>query len=327
MASARPPEPRAADSRFEDLIAPRSPEMLAREVDALPETQRLVVTGDQEVWIARADQIPTLLFEIGRLRETAFREVGEGTGFEVDLDGYDLYYQHMFLWHRGRREIVGGYRLGLTDQILASRGVSGLYTSTLFEFDPQLFEEMGPSIELGRSFIGLEHQKSYASLLTLWKGIGTFVARNPRSPTLFGPVSISDRYKSESQRAIVTFLRQNRYTHPWSRWVHARNPFRLGWRRPKFARRNRLERLEDVSELISRIESDRKRVPILLKQYMKLGGTLLGFNIDPHFSDVLDVLTMVDLRRTDRKALRRYMGREGVEAFLAHHDGSSTKAG
>jgi putative hemolysin len=326
MARDRSSEPGAGESRFEKIIPPRSPETLQREVEALPETQRLVVTGDQEVWIARAEQIPTLLFEIGRLRETTFREAGEGTGFQVDLDGYDFYYLHMFLWHRGRREVVGGYRFGLTDRILSTRGLSGLYTSTLFEFDEQLFEEMGPAIELGRSFISLEHQRSYAGLLTLWKGIGAFVVRNPRHATLFGPVSISDQYKGKSQRAIVTFLRQNRYAHPWSRYVHARNPFRLGWRRPKFPRRNRLESLEDVSALISKIESDQKGVPILLKQYMKLGGTLLGFNIDPHFSDVLDVLTMVDLRRTDRKALQRYMGREGAEAFFAHHDGSSTKA-
>jgi putative hemolysin len=318
--------PGSAGSGFEEIISPRSPEILQREVDALPETQRLVVTGDQEVWIARAEQIPTVLYEMGRLRETAFREAGEGTGYEVDLDGYDFYYLHMFLWHRGRREIMGGYRFGLTDRILASRGVSGLYTSTLFEFDSQLFEKMGPAIELGRSFISPEHQKSYAGLLTLWKGIGAFVVRNPRHATLFGPVSISDEYKSKSQRAIVTFLRQNRYAHEWSRHVHPRNPFRLGWRRPKFARRNRLESLEDVSALISRIESDQKGVPILLKQYMRLGGTLLGFNIDPHFSDVLDVLTMVDLRRSDRKALQRYMGREGAKAFFDYHDGSSTKA-
>jgi putative hemolysin len=64
---------------------------------------------------------------------------------------------------------------------------------------------------------------------------------------------------------------------------------------------------------------DQKGVPILLKQYLRLGGRLLGFNVDPEFSNVLDVLIMVDLRRTEPKILERYMGRDGTRAFLAHH--------
>ena len=36
--------------------------------------------------------------EIGRLREITFREVGEGTNEAIDLDTFDTYYHHMFLW-------------------------------------------------------------------------------------------------------------------------------------------------------------------------------------------------------------------------------------
>ena len=309
-------------------IAPPQPvERLRREVEGLPEDRRLVVSGDQEVYFARADQIPTVLFEIGRLREVTFREAGEGSGHDTDLDGFDLYYHHLFLWNRVRHEVIGAYRMGLTDRIIAGRGIDGLYTSTLFEFDRRLFEEMGPAVEMGRSFIRLEYQRSYAGLLTLWKGIGAFVVRSPRYATLFGPVSISDEYQSASQRVIVEYLRQNRLTHPWSRWVRPRHPFRRGWIRPRRPGRTNPGSLDEVSAMIAEIESDHKGVPVLLRQYLKLGGTRLGFNVDPNFSNVLDVLTMVDLRRTDQKILKRTLGSEGLEVFLAHHRDAALRVG
>ena len=79
---------------------------------------------------------------------------------------------------------------------------------------------------------------------------------------------------------------------------------------------------EDVDELsswISDIETDGKGVPILLKQYLKLGGKLLSFNIDPSFGNVLDGLIMVDLTRTEPKLLKRYMQSEGFESFMSYH--------
>ncbi|MBN1446807.1 MAG: glycerol acyltransferase, partial [Bacteroidetes bacterium] len=77
--------------------------------------------------------------------------------------------------------------------------------------------------------------------------------------------------------------------------------------------------LSDLSSLIADIEEDQKDIPILLKQYLKLGGMLLGFNIDPDFSNVLDGLILVDLRRTEQRLLERYMGKEGAKLFLQHH--------
>jgi putative hemolysin len=175
---------------------------------------------------------------------------------------------------------------------------------------------MGPAMEMGRSFIRSEYQKTYAGLMLLWKGIGHFVVQNPRYATLFGPVSISADYRSASQRLIVAFLEQNKYVHEWSSWVHPRVPTREGRSSGYRLSPDQLRDLDDVSAFISEIEADHKGVPILLKQYLRLGGRLLGFNVDPEFNNVLDVLIMVDLRATPEKILRRYMGREGVASFL-----------
>jgi tryptophan synthase alpha subunit len=77
--------------------------------------------------------------------------------------------------------------------------------------------------------------------------------------------------------------------------------------------------LEQISELIAQIESDDKGVPVLLRQYLKLGGRLLGFNVDPDFNNALDGLIMVDLRHTDLKTLQKYMGKQEAAQFLEFH--------
>ena len=69
------------------------------------------------------------------------------------------------------------------------------------------------------------------------------------------------------------------------------------------------------------IEADRKGIPVLLRQYLKLGGKLLAFNVDKDFSDCLDGLIVVDLLQADRRQLERYMGKDGLAAFQAYHAG------
>jgi len=313
-------QPRRTPPSAEPIVDPVPPGVLAAEIEALPEDALLTTADEHSVYVARARAIPHVLREIGRLRELTFRDVGEGTGRPIDLDVYDAAYWHLFIWNRAEREIVGAYRLGPTDEIVAASGVAGLYTASLFRYDSKLFAEMGPALEMGRSFIRTEHQKSYVGLMLLWKGIGEFVGRNPRYATLFGPVSISAEYRSLSQKLIVAFLERNRKLTDWARWVRPTNPFREA-RRPGTQRGPaNLTDLDDVSTFISEIESDQKGVPILLKQYLKLDGRLLSYNVDPDFANVLDVLILVDLRRTPEKALQRYMGRTNMQRFRAFHD-------
>lgn len=77
--------------------------------------------------------------------------------------------------------------------------------------------------------------------------------------------------------------------------------------------------VQELSELISEIETDGKQIPILLKHYLKLGGKVVGFNVNGHFSHVLDGLIVVDLTRTERRIIERFMGTEGARRFLALH--------
>jgi len=292
--------------------------------DLLRDLQRLKTldeTRDFSVHVADAAEIPSLLREVGRLREVTFRDVGEGTGNSLDLDRFDAYYKHVLLWSKARQELAGAYRLGLTEEILPKLGLRGLYTSTLFRYDLRLFDHFGPALELGRSFIRPEYQRQYAPLLMLWRGIGRFLAVNPQITSLFGAVSVSSRYNQVSRELIVRYFRAREKDARLGKWIVPRRPFRSGWIRPGDcpATCSRLRDLDALADPIADVECDGKSLPILIKQYARLGGRLLSFNVDRDFSNVLDGLVVVDLRQTDPTVLERYVGRDGIRAFQRYH--------
>jgi putative hemolysin len=210
--------------------------------------------------------------------------------------------------------------------LVKKQGIRGIYTSTLFRYKPEFLKRLGPALELGRSFVRPEYQKSYAPLLLLWKGIGRFIVENPHYKTVFGPVSITDEYQALSRQLMVRFLKMTRYRADMAGYVRARKPLRTkpvkGWDIDA-AVRSMKDDVEDISELISCIETDRKGIPVLLKQYLKLGGRIVGFNVDPAFGNVLDGLIMVDLTQTEPKMLERYLGKDGAPLFLAYHEARS----
>jgi putative hemolysin len=317
---------RAKHDTFGAIMPPQNPDVMAEEVRRLPPSQTLVESSEHSVIQATTDQIPHLLLEIGRLREIAFRAVGEGTGKAVDIDRFDHSYVHLFIWNREKNEVVGAYRLGRTDEILRQKGVRGLYTSTLFRYKPGFFKNLGPALEMGRSFIRLEYQKSFAPLLLLWKGIGRFLVENQQYRTLFGPVSITDEYQALSKQLLVSYLKKTRYCGDMAGFVIPKKPLPAkhlkGWDVDAAVSLLK-DDLENVSELISSVETDGKGVPVLLKQYLKLGGQIAGFNVDPSFGNVLDGLIIVDLTKTAPRMLERYMGRDGACRFLGYHQAVS----
>ena len=303
------------------------PSLVAEEVKRLPPEQCLLESGNYAVMHAKADQIPNLLYEIGRLREITFRHVGEGTGREVDLDRFDLYYTHLFLWNKEKQEVVGGYRLGQVDLILGRFGKKGLYTSSLFEYKEGFLCRMDAGIELGRSFVRVSYQKLYSPLLLLWKGIGHFIARNPQYHILFGPVTISNSYGALSRQIMISFLTINHFAPDLARFIRPRASLRtLSVKKRDLRLASGLPSdIEELSALISDIEADRKGVPVLLRQYVKLGGKLMAFTVDSSFGNGLDGLLLVDLRKGDRKILERYLGEDASAAFLNFHEGQPTR--
>ena len=302
-------------------------ERLRAELQALPKACLLEQASVYEVYVVTARQAPSIVREIGRLREITFRAAGEGTGKPLDLDRYDAHYTHLVLWNREKGEVVGAYRLGNVQKILRRYGIHGLYTGTLFKFEDGFFAKVPPALELGRSFVRLEYQKQFSPLLLLWKGIGSYIVRHPQTPILFGAVSISNDYSPASRELMTSFLRVQAAADPvLTAMVSPKNP-------PRISRESKLHQeifakaltLESVSDRVSEFERDGKGIPILVKQYLKLGGKMLGFNIDAKFSNVIDGLLMVDLREANPDVLAKYFGKQGVADFLAYHGVDVTK--
>lgn len=322
----KPPELRmtGGGGRLEP-IAPAPPIVqLCEDVARLSPDRLLLESNHLQVFFGRADELPNVLQEIGRLRELAFRAVGEGSGKKVDLDRFDQTYLHLFVWNRTQREVVGAYRMGATDEIVPAHGIDGLYTATLFRYSGELIDKISPALELGRSFVRTEYQREYSPLLLLWKGISRFIARNPKYRMLLGPVSISNDYNSLSKHLLVAFLTASRLAAEMSRWVKPRNPLRGRPTREMELNFNgaAVREVDQVDELVSEIESDRMGMPILLRQYLKLNAKLLAFNVDPDFGDVLDGLMLADLTTVNRQILNRYMGPQEAERFFAYHAGN-----
>ncbi len=302
--------------RVRTIAPPGAERLLWGEVAALPAECELAGDKNYSVHLAPAPRIPRMLAEIGRCRELAFRKVGEGTGKHADLDRFDEYYQHLFLWNKTDSRLAGAYRLAVTSDVLSRFGISGLYTSTLFRFHPHFFQRIGPAIELGRSFVVPEYQKNYAALLLLWKGITRAVGRRPEAPVLFGAVSISPEYRAASRSLMAAYL-SDRAWHELARLVAPRRKFR-----DRTPRNQQIKRfaavaadIEDLSLSIADIEDDGKGVPVLIRQYLKAGGRVLGFSVDPNFSDTLDALILVNLRNAPLPLLERCMGRLEAQAF------------
>ena len=318
------PRRRAEASVSDPIAGPVAVEHVAAEIAALPETSLLSRSGDLAVYVARANELPHVLRELGRLREITFRAAGEGTGKQLDIDEFDAHYLHLFVWNARKQELVGAYRLARTDVVRKQFGPRGLYTATLFRYGDPFLDRLGPALELGRSFVRQEYQRGFTPLLLLWKGIGAFIARNPQYKTLFGPVSISNRYQAVSRELMVSFLEKYELLRDWAGLVQNRNAFKerflKGANRPAFPKDG--FDVEDLSAVVSDFEQEQTGVPVLLRQYLRLGGKLLGFNVDPKFANALDGLILVDLTKTEPRLLERYLGRRESAVFLEFQRGS-----
>ncbi|PMK05256.1 lysophospholipid acyltransferase family protein [Vibrio splendidus] len=314
-----PNTPIHAPSFDTQVIAPIPPEVLVIEVGSLPEEMKLLEQGDFEVYCTPSQSIPNLMREIGRVREESFREVGEGSGLACDLDEYDLYYHQLFVWNKTKAELVGAYRLGMVDKLIAEHGLDKLYSRSLFNYNQEFIDTLDNSIELGRSVVSKPYQKSLNSLLLLWKGIAAFVYRHPQYTHLFGPVSISNDYSHNARLLIATTLSIHHYDEQKANLVSPSSP--LNTSNNVFWQNHLLSSLASVpllSKVLARMEQG-KGLPVLLRQYLGMNGKLVCFNVDPSFNDALDGLIVVNLKKVPLKTLGKYMGRDLAQDYLEQH--------
>ena len=284
--------------RVENISEQIDNELITKEIQALTFENLITSQSEFDIFVVKAEQIPNTLLEIGRLREITFRSVGEGTGKSRDLDEFDLYYRQLIIWDKKNQKLVGGYRMGMGTEIFERYGLEGFYIHSVFKIGEGLFNLMRQSVELGRSYIIPEYQKKRLPLFLLWKGILYFLLKNPQYRYLYGPVSISKYYSQISKSLIVAFIKKYFYDHDLAQHLRPRKPFK--------AKLNKvdidvlMEHLEDdmrgLDNLIEDIEPNHFRMPVLIRQYLKLNARFISFNVDPNFSDCLDGFIVLDLK-------------------------------
>ena len=253
--------------------------------------------NDYQAFLADAKEIPNLMREIYRLREITFRLVGEGTGNELDTDKYDKYYKHLILWDKKNKKIAGAYRMGLGSEIFEKYGIKGFYLSELFTFDPELYEMMSKSIEMGRAFVVPEYQQKPFPLFLLWRGIVHTILRHPQHEYLIGPVSISNNFSNFSKSLLIEFMKSNFYDAYTAQFVTPKKEFkvRLKEKDKKFIFEEAKNNLNRFDKLIDELEPGALKVPVLLKKYIKQNARLISFNVDPNFNDAIDGLMYIKI--------------------------------
>lgn len=272
-------------------------EILTREFYKVRAGHELFSSKNYSVICAPAYSIPTILTEIGRLRELTFREIGEGTGKSTDIDEYDLYYHHLVMWDTDENKIVGAYRIGKGKDILEQYGVRGFYINSLFKIRKPFIPVLSDSLELGRSFITQEYQRKALPLFLLWKGILFFLLKNAEYRYLIGPVSISNDMTKFSKSLIVDFVTNCLYNPDLAKYIEPRKRFVL--KPDKIVDReifidNSEKDINRLERLLRDIEPG-YRIPVLLKKYIELNAKIIAFNIDPKFNNCLDGLIILDI--------------------------------
>ena len=255
----------------------------------------------------------SVLNEIGRLREISFRKVGEGVNQKRDIDKYDRYYKHIILWDDEDLEIVGAYRIGVSEDIIKKHGVEALYTSTLFTYNENFEKYLKNSIELGRSFVQPKYWGSRA-LDYLWQGIGAYLKNNPEIKYMYGPVSLSQNYPKVAKDMIIYFY--NAYFTDSKNLTEAKLPYKMTlddeYMKKFLSELSFQNYKQDFILLKKALGFLGLSVPTLYKQYADLcedgGIKFSSYNIDEDFADCVDSFILVRVDKIKEKQRARYFG-------------------
>jgi putative hemolysin len=268
-------------------------EQLVSEVEALPSEQLLLENKDYSVYFGYQSQLPSVVQEIARLREIVFRMHNEGSGQAIDTDEFDATYTHLFIIKKVNHQIVGAYRIGFTDKLTEKRGPAGLYLHKMFNFKPEM-------------------QGSYQGLLLLWKGIGRLAAKFPQYRTLYGTVSISKLFDPRSVKLIAQAFVDNKSATQ----VEPVTSFEFDSHREIDELAQKVNLREQLTAFLTSIEEDGKDIPVLARQYLKMGATFHALGIDKSFNHTPGLLLSVHFPSAPEKLLKLYVG----EDYKAYRD-------
>lgn len=280
----------------EKVIEPVDTQLMIDELKEMDQNGSLLFTSKiYRIYLGDSKDMPHMLREIGRLRELTFREVGEGTNKSLDLDKYDKFYKHLFLWDDTNKQLVGAYRMGIGQEIFENYGINGFYVNELFKIEPELFDMMKSTIEMGRAFIIKSYQQRPMPLFLLWKGIVHVTLRYPQHKYLMGGVSISNKFSNFSKSLMIEFMKSHYYDPFIAQYVHPKKEYKvkLNVADKDFVFDTTQADMNKFDKIIDEIEPGDLRLPVLMKKYVKQNARLIAFNVDPKFNNAVDGLMYI----------------------------------
>ena len=280
------------------IARPVRTEVMEGEIKRLREKDcRLLQSKNYEVFLAKQKDMPFILKEIGRQRELTFRAIGEGTNNSVDLDKFDTYYYHLFLWDDKEKAVVGAYRMGMGAEIFEKYGIDGFYLQDLFGVEPELYSMMSRSIEMGRAYIVADYQQKPMPLFLLWKGIVHTTLRFPQHKYLIGGVSISNQFSNFSKSLMIEFMKSHYWDPYVAQYIRPKKEFKVKLKDAdkEFVFDETESDLNKFDRLIDEVEPGSLRLPVLIKKYIKQNAKVVAFNVDPLFNNAVDGLMYIKI--------------------------------
>jgi len=300
----------ADNTDLPELIPPVPYKLIKKELEQLPKKQHLLDLKNYSVYYGYYEQLENTVREITRLRELTFREMEEGSGKDRDTDRFDKTYTQLFIVNNNTEKIIGAYRMGQIDLLLKNNNIKDIYLSKMFNFEGDFYSKMKSGVEMGRSFLITSEQKSIHGFFLLWRGIGEFMVRNPKYRYLYGTVSLSNVYDPRSIALIHRVLvGEKNLVNPTTDIEIKLHP-----EVDEYLTKNKLN-IKELDLLVKSIESDGKGLPVLVRQYAKLGAQFISIGSDIEFRRTPGMLLVVNTGEAPAKTIQRYFA-EGTESYL-----------
>ncbi|MBR5138238.1 MAG: hemolysin [Alistipes sp.] len=275
---------------FSTISPPASTTALGEEISRLQPLLQ-IARCSLALYSFRGCDCPALMQEVARLRESAFRSVGGGTGRVLDMDSNDINpygYRQLVAWDAAHAKVVGGYRY------IVGAECDRWCISTLhyFDFSPRFECDFLPhSIELGRSFTVRDAgASSLFAMQSLWQGLGRIVAQQKGVKYLFGKVTIPPTFDKEARRLLLLFLR--RFFPARERLLVARKAFVTPSGDDPFTE----SRYEDNYALLEHLlRRHGERIPPMIHAYMRLSRQMQTFDamVNPDFGNAVEVAILL----------------------------------
>ncbi len=308
----------SSKSKVKDIVPETDIDLIKKDLDGLrnDEMALLFTNNNYECFFSKAENIPNVLREIGRLREITFRNVGEGTNNEIDLDRYDDHYHHLFLWDKDENRIVGAYRMAIGSEVYKKYGIKGFYINELFDFGPEIHPFFKKCIEMGRAFVSIDYQQKPMPLFLLWRGIVHVTLRNPNQKFIIGGVSISNQFSDFSKSLMIEFMKSHYFDSTVAQYVRPKKEFKvkLTDEEKQFIFEESEADLNKFDKLIDELEPNMLRLPVLIKKYIKQNAKVIAFNVDPLFNDAIDGLMYIRVSDIPESTVRPVL--EDIQAEL-----------